>query len=163
MYIPRVRFSWLLLEEILRRSKQSESGVVIYVDPSNSDIGPFEAVPVDVYVFADTWGIYIDELDIDITGLPRFALAVCVQVVESPISLSIFVGASTKSHVLKCAGRPCSTRQISHRAKIENKNGSSASDVVDWKRVSTWRYAGVKLMYFEPGSLRSWYALVPYI
>ncbi|XP_076170822.1 LOW QUALITY PROTEIN: uncharacterized protein LOC143148405 [Ptiloglossa arizonensis] len=119
-----------VIEEILRRSKQSESGVVIYVDPSNSDIGPFEAVPVDVYVFADTWGIYIDELDIDITGLPRFALAVCVQVVESPISLSIFVGASTKSHVLKFGTVAAGARL--HKRKVSIKNTSVVPIAVDW-------------------------------
>lgn len=76
-------------EEIVYRMKQPDSGVVVYVDPLNSSIGPFEAIPVDVYVFADTWGIYVDELEINITGLPQYTLGICIQVLESPISLSI--------------------------------------------------------------------------
>lgn len=82
--------------------KQAASGVVIYIDPVNADIGPFEAIPVDVYVFADTWGIYVDELEINITGLPRYTLGICIQVVESPISLPISAGASSRIPILKC-------------------------------------------------------------
>ena len=89
-------------EETLCRVKQPASGVVIYIDPINADIGPFEAIPVDVYVFADTWGIYVDELEINITGLPRYTLGICIQVAESPISLSISAGASSRIPILKC-------------------------------------------------------------
>lgn len=63
--------------------------MVVYVDPLNSDIGPFKAMPVDIYVFADTWGYYVDELEINIVGLPQYTIGICVQVVGSPISLSI--------------------------------------------------------------------------
>lgn len=55
----------------------------------NSNIEPFKAIPVDIYIFADTWGIYVDELEINITGLPQYTIGICVQVVGSPISLSI--------------------------------------------------------------------------
>lgn len=88
-------------EDSLCQVKQTGAGVVIYVDPLNSDLDPFEAVPVDIYVFADTWGTYTDELEIRITGLPRYTLAICVEVVGSPISLSIEQKDSTKVPVLK--------------------------------------------------------------
>ncbi|CAL7935610.1 unnamed protein product [Xylocopa violacea] len=78
-----------LIEEKLYKVKQPRSGVVIYLDPLNSDIGPFSAVSVDIFVFADTWGIYVDELEINITGLPQYTIGICVQVVGSPISLSV--------------------------------------------------------------------------
>ncbi|KAK9306857.1 hypothetical protein QLX08_002727 [Tetragonisca angustula] len=78
-----------LIEDILHKVKQPGSGIVIYVDPLNSNIGPFKAVSVDIYIFADTWGIYVDELEINVTGLPQYAIGICVQVVGSPISLSI--------------------------------------------------------------------------
>ncbi|XP_026300779.1 uncharacterized protein LOC100577425 [Apis mellifera] len=78
-----------LVEETLYKAKQSGSGIVIYVDPLNSDIGPFKAISVDIYVFADTWGIYMDELEINIIGLPKYTIGICVQVVGSPITLSI--------------------------------------------------------------------------
>lgn len=44
---------------------------------------------MDIYVFADTWGIYVDELEINIIGLPKYTIGICVQVVGSPITLSI--------------------------------------------------------------------------
>lgn len=85
----------------MHRAKQPESGVVIYVDPLNSSIGPFEAVPVDIYVFADTWGIYVDELEINISGLPQYTVGMCVQVIGSPISLSITDKTETGTPVIK--------------------------------------------------------------
>lgn len=84
-----LKYSLIFTEDTLYRVKQPGSGIVIYVDPLNSDIGPFKAIPVDIYIFADTWGIYVDELEINITGLPQYTIGICAQVVGSPISLSI--------------------------------------------------------------------------
>ncbi|XP_043248092.1 uncharacterized protein LOC122394952 [Colletes gigas] len=119
-----------LIEETLCRLKQPRSGVVIYVDPSNSDIGQFEAVPVDIYVFADTWGTYIDELDIDIAGLPRYTLAICVQVAELPISLSICERTSANTCVIKF-GTVATGIRLQPR-KISVKNTSVVPIAVDW-------------------------------
>ncbi|XP_053970798.1 uncharacterized protein LOC128872293 [Hylaeus volcanicus] len=119
-----------LIEETLRRLKQPKSGVVIYVDPLNSDMGPFEAIPVNIYVFADTWGIYVDELDIDITGLPRYTLSVCVQVVDPPISLSICENTSTKTHHLKF-GLVSAGMRLQPR-KVLLKNTGVVPVAVDW-------------------------------
>ncbi|XP_076623256.1 uncharacterized protein LOC143342856 [Colletes latitarsis] len=119
-----------LIEETLCRLKQPRSGVVIYVDPPNSDIERFEAIPVDIYVFADTWGTYIDELDIDIAGLPRYTLAICVQVAELPISLSICERTSTSTCVIKF-GTVATGIRLQPR-KILVKNTSVVPIAVDW-------------------------------
>lgn len=96
--LPKTFYS---TEETMYRVKQPNSGVVIYIDPLCSNIGPFEAVPVDIYAYGDTWGIYVDKLEINITGLPLYTLDICVQVVGSPISVSISDRDQLKVPVLK--------------------------------------------------------------
>ncbi|XP_076248658.1 uncharacterized protein LOC143188336 [Calliopsis andreniformis] len=117
------------IEEIVYRMKQPDSGVVIYVDPLYSNLGPFEAIPVDIYVFADTWGIYVDELEINITGLPRYTLGICIQVVESPIYLCIG-GKSGKVPTIKYGVQPSGTRLQTR--KISVKNTSVIPIAIDW-------------------------------
>nr|XP_012138115.1 PREDICTED: uncharacterized protein LOC100879367 isoform X4 [Megachile rotundata] len=90
-----------LLEDTMSRVKQPKSGVVIYVDPVNSYVGSFEAVPVNIYVYGDTWGIYVDKLEINIRGLPLYTLEICVQVVGLPIWLSISDKGQSKIPVIK--------------------------------------------------------------
>ncbi|KZC04785.1 Deleted in lung and esophageal cancer protein 1 [Dufourea novaeangliae] len=119
-----------IVEETLCRVKQPDAGVVIYVDPLSSDLDPFQAVSVDVYVFADTWGVYVDELDINITGLPRYTLAICVQVVDPPISLSIAQPNSTSLPVIKYGTEEIGNRLMSR--KIYLKNTSVVPVAIDW-------------------------------
>ncbi|CAK9804200.1 Deleted in lung and esophageal cancer protein 1 [Anthophora plagiata] len=119
-----------LIEETLDKVKQPESGVVIYVDPLNSEIGPFQAIPIDVYVFADTWGIYVDEFEINITGLPQYIIGICVQVIGSPISLSISDKNEFNIPVVKYGTEPLGVR-LEDR-KIVLKNTSIVPIVIDW-------------------------------
>ncbi|XP_046141854.1 uncharacterized protein LOC123987631 isoform X3 [Osmia bicornis bicornis] len=119
-----------LIEEIMYRVKQPNSGVVIYVDPLSSNIGPFEAVPVDIYAFGDTWGIYVDKLEINITGLPLYTLDICVQVVGSPIWVSISDRNQSKVPVLKY-GTVIKGIRLQER-KIVLRNTSVVPIAIDW-------------------------------
>ncbi|XP_034181963.2 uncharacterized protein LOC117605123 isoform X3 [Osmia lignaria lignaria] len=119
-----------LIEEIMYRVKQPNSGVVIYVDPLSSNIGPFEAVPVDIYAFGDTWGIYVDKLEINITGLPLYTLDICVQIVGSPIWVSISDRNQSKVPVLKY-GTIIKGIRLQER-KIVLRNTSVVPIAIDW-------------------------------
>nr|XP_031840591.1 uncharacterized protein LOC116430493 isoform X1 [Nomia melanderi] len=119
-----------IIEESLCQVKQPGVGVVIYVDPLNSDLDPFKAVPVDIYVFADTWGTYTDELEIRVTGLPRYTLAICVEVVGSPISLSIEQKDSTKIPVLNYGTEAAGSRLTSRKVLL--KNTSVLPIAINW-------------------------------
>nr|XP_033340353.1 uncharacterized protein LOC117228620 isoform X3 [Megalopta genalis] len=136
--------------EMLNRVKQPDSGVVIYLDPLSSDLDPFVAVPVDIYVLADTWGIYVDELEISITGLPRYTLAIYIEVVEPPISLSITRSTRTAVPVLNYGLEPVGSRLHTRRVLISNT--SSVPLVIDWhvfliKPVTTEKIPPINVVY----------------
>ncbi|OAD62065.1 hypothetical protein WN48_07718, partial [Eufriesea mexicana] len=116
--------------ETLYKIKQPGSGVVIYVAPLNSDIDSFSAIPVDIYVFADTWGIYVDELEINITGLPLYSIGICVQVFGLPISFSISDRNEFNIPVIKYGIEAVGTRL--HRRKVLLTNTSVVPIVIDW-------------------------------
>ncbi|XP_017760866.1 PREDICTED: uncharacterized protein LOC108551276 [Eufriesea mexicana] len=119
-----------LIAETLYKIKQPGSGVVIYVAPLNSDIDSFSAIPVDIYVFADTWGIYVDELEINITGLPLYSIGICVQVFGLPISFSISDRNEFNIPVIKYGIEAVGTRL--HRRKVLLTNTSVVPIVIDW-------------------------------
>ncbi|XP_076287282.1 uncharacterized protein LOC143212392 [Lasioglossum baleicum] len=139
-----------IIEESLYRAKQPDSGIIIHVDPLSFNLDPFAAVPVDIYVFADTWGVYIDELEISITGLPRYTLAICVQVVGQPISLSIAQTSSTTVPVLNYGLEPMGRRLLSRTVLI--KNTSVIPIAIDWhviliKPVLTEKIPPINIIY----------------
>ncbi|XP_076646545.1 uncharacterized protein LOC143355539 [Halictus rubicundus] len=139
-----------IIEESLYRVKQPDSGVIIHVDPLRFDLDPFAAVPVDIYVLADTWGIYVDELEISITGLPRYTLAIYVQVIGLPISLSIAQNSSTTVPVLNYGLEPMGNRLLSRKVLI--KNTSVIPIAIDWhvfliKPVMTEKVPSINVVY----------------
>ncbi|XP_076759927.1 uncharacterized protein LOC143428732 [Xylocopa sonorina] len=119
-----------LIEEKFYKVKQPKSGVVIYLDPLNSNIGPFSAISVDIFVFADTWGIYVDELEINVTGLPQCTIGICIQVVGSPISLSISDRNEFNIPIIKYGIEPIGVH-LQDR-KILLKNTSIVPIAIDW-------------------------------
>ncbi|XP_076482314.1 uncharacterized protein LOC117160596 [Bombus vancouverensis nearcticus] len=119
-----------LIEDTLCKVKQPGSGMVVYVDPLNSDIGPFKAMPVDIYVFADTWGYYVDELEINIAGLPQYTIGICVQVVGSPISLSISDRNESNIPIIRYGMVAVGSRL--HGRKISLTNTSAIPIIIDW-------------------------------
>ncbi|XP_048263487.1 uncharacterized protein LOC105665882 [Bombus terrestris] len=119
-----------LIEDTLYKVKQPGSGMVIYVDPLNSDIGPFKAMPVNIYVFADTWGYYVDELEINIAGLPQYTIGICVQVVGSPISLSISDRNESSIPIIRYGMVAVGSRL--HERKISLTNTSVVPIIIDW-------------------------------
>ncbi|XP_026673142.1 uncharacterized protein LOC108629456 isoform X2 [Ceratina calcarata] len=119
-----------LIEEALFKMKQHGSGIVIYVDPLHSDLEQFKAIPIDIYVFADTWGIYVDEIEINITGLPQYTIGICVQVVGSPISLSISDRNELNIPVVKYGTESVGIRLPDRQIQI--KNTSVIPIVIDW-------------------------------
>lgn len=71
------------------------------IEPKSGDLGPRETVPIDIYVYADTWGVYVDEVTVSIVGLPDYVFGVCIQVVGSPIEYPISKNGMNRTPVLR--------------------------------------------------------------
>lgn len=71
---------------------QEGKGLVVIVKPSCSSLNANEAVPVDVYVYANTWGVYYDQIICYVEGLQPFIIQLIVQVIGTPTAF-----------VLRCA------------------------------------------------------------
>lgn len=50
-------------------------------------IGNRGQMEIDVWVYANTWGLYLDEIVIDISGLTPFCASLLVEVIGSPITI----------------------------------------------------------------------------
>ncbi|XP_047370347.1 uncharacterized protein LOC124957389 isoform X1 [Vespa velutina] len=121
-------------DDIWNEIKQPNSGILIYINPFLTELTPYKDVFVDIYVFVDTWGIYTDELEINILGLPPYILSICVQVTEMPISFPICE--KTPQKIPMCRFGILSASSQKEVRKIFMKNKSSVPLIVNWQIVS---------------------------
>ncbi|KAK2585225.1 hypothetical protein KPH14_009928 [Odynerus spinipes] len=122
-------------EDIWKEIKQPLSGILIYVNPLITQLGPYEDALIDIYVFVDTWGIYVDELEIHIPGLPPYILAIGVQVTESPISFPICEKTQLKIPICRFGTLSANSPKESRIVLIKNR--SSVPLMINWQIVST--------------------------
>ncbi|XP_043685305.1 uncharacterized protein LOC122637324 [Vespula pensylvanica] len=126
-------------EDIWDEIKQPNSGILIYVNPFITELTPYKDVFVDIYVFVDTWGIYTDELEINILGLPPYILSICVQVTKMPISFPICEKTQLKIPMCRFGILPASSQK--EIRKIFIRNSSSVPLIINWQIVLTGSYS----------------------
>ena len=62
-------------------------GIYIKHDPAHDVLKSHGKVNVDVWVYANTWGYYLDEIVIEIGEIEPFRASIIVEVVGSPLEL----------------------------------------------------------------------------
>ena len=67
-------------------------GIVFSVEPAAGELGPSEAVCIDIWAYADTWGTYVDQLTCYVTGLAPFMIGLEAQVIGFPLSFPMSSG-----------------------------------------------------------------------
>lgn len=90
-----------MIEDYWEEIKPQGQGVVLVIEPVNGNLTPYETIAIDIYVYADTWGVYVDEITVAITGLPDYIFGVCIQVIGSPIAYPICITGINKTPILR--------------------------------------------------------------
>lgn len=60
-------------------------GILIDCEKSAGQINANDISKVTVFVYAKTWGIYLDEITVELQDLPCFTFSIIVEVQRSPI------------------------------------------------------------------------------
>lgn len=63
----------------------NDDGFIIIPQPGNTQIRPYEKIQIDIYVYAHTWGVYCDEVIVEVNECLPFAFNVIAKIVGMPI------------------------------------------------------------------------------
>lgn len=63
----------------------NDTGFLIMPSIDKTHIDPFEKIKIDIYVYAHTWGVYCDEVTMEINDCLPFAFNVIARVVGMPV------------------------------------------------------------------------------
>ncbi|PSN30854.1 hypothetical protein C0J52_16136 [Blattella germanica] len=109
---------------------QEKAGIVIKVEPSSSELGPYEVISVNIWVYADTWGIYTDQIVCHISGLSPFYVELKVHVVGFPLSFPMSYGNIQNKAILRFG--TLAYRGLPQIRKVKIRNDSSVCIFVNW-------------------------------
>ncbi|OXU22953.1 hypothetical protein TSAR_002124 [Trichomalopsis sarcophagae] len=125
-FFVKTKQSWPMLDE----SKELMSGITLKVDPLNGEIGSYEAVFFDVIASSNTWGIYTDQITVNIDLLPSYTFWVRIINGNSPISYPICGNSSNKTPKIRF--NVFKSGCTFGRRKLLVENTSSIPLYVDW-------------------------------
>ncbi|XP_031780684.1 uncharacterized protein LOC103316479 isoform X2 [Nasonia vitripennis] len=117
-------------DSMLDESKELMSGITLKVDPLNGEIGSYEAVFFDVIASSNTWGIYTDQITVNIDLLPSYTFWVRIINGNSPISYPICGNSSNQTPKIRF--NVFKSGCAFGRRKLLVENTSSIPLYVDW-------------------------------
>lgn len=72
-----------------------QTGIELKVEPNHGEIKPYETVHFDLIVNSTTWGVYTDQITVEIDYLPPFAFWIRIINDDSPISYPAYKNSPT--------------------------------------------------------------------
>lgn len=78
-----------------------DNEIVVKVEQARQDIRGHEIVEIDVWVYANTWGYYLEEIVIDISHLIPFCASILIEVIGSPVEFPIAQNSICKEPTLR--------------------------------------------------------------
>lgn len=115
-----LRLKWKRRDEFADRL--SEHGVVVLPRPEIGELAPKRAAAVDIWVYAATWGVYLEEICVSVGEMPTFFFNLLIEVVGLPLEYPI-ASAGTAEPAIRSATH----RNDPHRNTASLATGSAAS------------------------------------
>ncbi|KRT79609.1 hypothetical protein AMK59_7462, partial [Oryctes borbonicus] len=118
-------FNELLAELKMAKSTAWEdliaaNGIVIKIEQTKNSIGAYENIKIDVWVYANTWGLYLDEIVIDISQLTPFCASLLVEVVGLPVEFPIAQNSIRKDPTIRLGVVSYFVGNVKRKLKVVN-------------------------------------------
>lgn len=81
----------------------TEYGIMIQPERETGYIKPNELVSLDIWVYANTWGIYVEEIVIDLENIVPFSFSMIVEIVGCPLEIPHAIGCITEYPIIRCS------------------------------------------------------------
>lgn len=81
--------------------KLSEHGIVFVVKPHKGDVKGNDLIGIDIWIYAETWGVYLEEIGINLTDMPTFNFSILIEIQGMPIEYPIIKNTPMTQPVLR--------------------------------------------------------------
>ncbi|KAG5866401.1 hypothetical protein JTB14_025991 [Gonioctena quinquepunctata] len=106
--------------EMWRDLGENEYGILVLPELENGELAGFKYAAIDIWIYANTYGIYSEEIIVDIPEIPAFGFSLLIEVVGSPIALSMALNSLTECPIIRFGCIQYDSPLIERRIKISN-------------------------------------------
>ncbi|XP_057667752.1 uncharacterized protein LOC130900858 isoform X2 [Diorhabda carinulata] len=107
-------------EEIWKDLMGTNHGILVQPEVDSKKIEPHSIVRLDFWIYANTFGIYTEEVVIEIEELPMYYFSLLIEIVGCPIQVPMALNSITKNPTIRIGAIPFNATEIKRRLKIQN-------------------------------------------
>ncbi|KAJ8918572.1 hypothetical protein NQ315_013077, partial [Exocentrus adspersus] len=107
-------------EDIWNDMITNEYGILVLPDSKEGNLISFGLVEVNLTVFSNTWGIYQEEIAVDVPDIPCFTFSLLVEVVGCPVSYPLATSKITEYPTVRFESAAYHSDEIQRKVKILN-------------------------------------------
>lgn len=74
----------------------TEYGILVQPEIASGELDSFQTAKIDIWIYANTYGIYSEEIFVDLLEMPSYHFSMLIEVVGSPLELPMAVNCITK-------------------------------------------------------------------
>ncbi|KAF5273951.1 hypothetical protein FQA39_LY01066 [Lamprigera yunnana] len=97
-----------------------EYGVLVKLTPSCGSLQLQDVVPINIWIYANTWGTYIEEVTVYVNNVEPLRFNILFEIVGIPIEFPISLNSIAKETVLRFGSLACLSEPKSRILKIRN-------------------------------------------
>lgn len=79
----------------------NEYGILVLPNIQETDLLGFRLIEVNLTIFANTWGIYQEEITIDVPDVPCFTFSLLIEAVGCPVILPMAMNTITSIPIIR--------------------------------------------------------------
>ncbi|XP_030754021.1 uncharacterized protein LOC115880850 isoform X2 [Sitophilus oryzae] len=104
--------------------------IVVQPAAENGILEAHELIAIDIWIYSNTWGIYTDEIIVDISDLSLFSFSLVIEVVGCPLQVPFGIGSINKYPIVRFGSVAMHSDDIIRNVTISNI--SSVDVEVSW-------------------------------
>uniref|UniRef100_A0A6P7FE43 Uncharacterized protein LOC114329172 isoform X1 n=1 Tax=Diabrotica virgifera virgifera TaxID=50390 RepID=A0A6P7FE43_DIAVI len=108
------------LKNIVDLCKSAPHGIIIQPDIQEDQIKGYCALRIDFWIYANTFGIYTEEIIVEISEVPDYHFSMIIEVVGCPVQIPLGLNCITKYPTIRFGSVAFQSANINRKIKIIN-------------------------------------------
>lgn len=78
-----------------------ENGIIVKLNPTYKKLYGHQQVNIELWIYASTWGVYVEEVVIELEDIAPFCFSVLIEVIGSPIEYTFALNSLYETPMLR--------------------------------------------------------------
>ncbi|CAH1156241.1 unnamed protein product [Phaedon cochleariae] len=100
----------------------TEFGILVLPQVEKGSLAPYGLAEINIWIFANTYGIYSEEISIDIPDIPTFSFTLLMEVIGNPVVFPMTLNCLIDHPIIRIGCIPYNDPKISRQIKIRNSS-----------------------------------------